>query len=198
MIWSLRTRSKSQTGLGAEELLPTKFPFLFLLFFSSFSPYYHYFIFSFPFPLFLFQSSFLFRATLLIVSYVLNPVMFSVAQKSLPNTLFLKIEMVLFCFNRFMYFFYLFSPFYVSYVLSISSSSSFHRQCKLEGGKCFLSMSTCQTLTSRCRYPIVNCSEVLFVENKMNEQAGKCVRIRAGTHLRHQLTFRNHANVMYR
>ena len=111
---------------------------------------------------------------------------------------FLKIEMVLFCFNRFMNFFYLFSPFYVSYVLSISSSSSFHRQCKLEGGKCFLSMSTCQTLTSRCRYPMVNCSEVLFVENKMNKQAGKCVRIRAGTHLRHQLTFRNHANVMYR
>ena len=106
--------------------------------------------------------------------------------------------MVLFGFNRFMYFFNLFSSFYVSYVLSISSSSSFHRQCKLEGGKYFLSMSTCQTLTSRYRYPIVNCSEVLFVENKMNKQAGKCVRIRAGTHLRHQLTFRNHANVMYR
>ena len=88
MIWSLRTRSNSQTGLGAEELLPAKFPFLFLLFFSSFSPYYHHFIFSFPFPLFLFQSSFLFRATLLTVSYISNPVMFSVAQKSLPKTLF--------------------------------------------------------------------------------------------------------------
>ena len=59
-------------------------------------------------------------------------------------------------------------------------------------------MSLYRTLTLRCRYPIVNCSEVLFVENKMNKQAGKCVRIRAGTHLRHQLTFRNHANVMYR
>ena len=59
-------------------------------------------------------------------------------------------------------------------------------------------MSSYRTLTLRCRYPIVNCSEVLFVENKMNKQAGKCVRIRAGTHLRHQLTFRNHANVMYR
>ena len=56
-------------------------------------------------------------------------------------------------------------------------------------------MSKCQTLTLRCRYPIVNCSEVLFVENKMNKQANKCLRIRAG---KHQLTFRNHANVMYR
>ena len=46
-----------------------------------------------------------------------------------------------------MHFFYLFSSFYVSYVLSISSSSSFDRQCKLEGGKRFLSMSTCRTLT---------------------------------------------------
>ena len=97
-----------------------------------------------------------------------------------------------------MYFFYLFSPFYVPHVLSISSSSSFDRQWKLEGGKRFRSMSTCRTLTLRCRYPIVNCNEVLFVENKMKKQAGECVRIRAGTHLRHQLTFRNHANVMYR
>ena len=55
--------------------------------------------------------------------------------------------MVLFYCNFFMYFFYLFSSFYVSYVLSISSSSSFDRQCKLEGGKRFLSMSTCRTLT---------------------------------------------------
>ena len=59
-------------------------------------------------------------------------------------------------------------------------------------------MSSYRTLTLRYRYPIVNCSEVLFVENKMNKQAAKCVRIRAGTHLRHQLTFRNHANAMYR
>ena len=32
-------------------------------------------------------------------------------------------------------FFYLFSSFYVPYVLSISRSSSFDMQCKLEGGK---------------------------------------------------------------
>ena len=64
--------------------------------------------------------------------------------------------MVLFCFNRFIYYFYLFSSFDVSYVLSISSSSSFDRQCKLEGGKRFLSMSTCRTLTLRCCSPIVN------------------------------------------
>ena len=111
---------------------------------------------------------------------------------------FLKIEMVLFALTVLCIFFNLFSPFYVSHVLSISSSSSFDSQCKLEGGKRFRSMSTCQTLTLRCRYPIVNCSVVLFVENKMKKQAGKCVRIRAGTHLRHQLTFRNHANVRYR
>ena len=55
-----------------------------------------------------------------------------------------------------MYYFYLFSSIDVSYVLSISSSSSFDKQWKLEGGKCFLSMSTCWTLTLGCRCPIVN------------------------------------------
>ena len=55
--------------------------------------------------------------------------------------------------------------------------------------KCFLSMSTCRTLTLRCRCPIVNCSEVLFFQNKKKKQAGKCLRIRAGAHLRHQPTF---------
>ena len=38
--------------------------------------------------------SLLFRATLLIVSYILNPVVFSVAQTSPAKTFFLKIEMV--------------------------------------------------------------------------------------------------------
>ena len=41
-------------------------------------------------------------------------------------------------------------------VLSISSSSSFDRQYKLEGGKRFLSMSTCRTLTLGCSFPMVN------------------------------------------
>ena len=144
MIWSLRTRSNSQTGLGAEELLPAKLHFCFCCFSLLFLLIIIIFILFFPFPLFLFQSSFLFRATLLTVSYILNPVMFFLLLRSRCQRLFfLKIEMVLFGFNRFMYFFYLFSPFYVSHVLSISSSSSFDSQCKLEGGKRFRSMSTC-------------------------------------------------------
>ena len=63
--------------------------------------------------------------------------------------------MILFCFNRFIYFLSLFSSFYVSNVLSISSSSSFN-ECKLDGGKRFLSMCTCRTLTLGCRCPIIN------------------------------------------
>ena len=54
-----------------------------------------------------------------------------------------------------MYFLNLFSSFYVFNVLSISSSSSFD-ECKLDGGKRFLSMSTCRTLTLGCRCPIIN------------------------------------------
>ena len=88
MIWSLRTRSNSQTGLGAEELLPAEFAFCSCCFFYFFSLLSSFFIFFFPIPLFLFQSSFLFQATLLIVSYILNPVVFSVAQKSPAKTLF--------------------------------------------------------------------------------------------------------------
>ena len=88
MIWSLQTRSNSQTGLGAEELLPAKLHFCFCCFSLLFLLIIIIFILFFLFPLFLFQSSFLFRATLLTVSYILNPVMFSVAQKSLPKTLF--------------------------------------------------------------------------------------------------------------
>ena len=60
MIWSLRTRSNSQTGLGAEELLPAKFTFLFLLFFSSFSPYYHHFYLIFSFSLIFVSEQFSF------------------------------------------------------------------------------------------------------------------------------------------
>ena len=78
MIWSLRTRSNSQTGLGAEELLPTNC-ILFLLSFSTFSPCYHDFYPLFSFSLLFLKSSFIFRATLLIVSYILNPVVVSVA-----------------------------------------------------------------------------------------------------------------------
>ena len=88
MIWSLRTRSNSQTGLGAKELLPAKLHFCFCCFSLLFLLIIIIFILFFLFPLFLFQSSFLFRATLLPVSSILNPVMFSVAQKSLPKTLF--------------------------------------------------------------------------------------------------------------
>ena len=88
MIWSLRTRSNSQTGLGAEELLPAKLRFCFCCFSSTFSTYYHHLYLLFSFSLLLFESSLLSQATLLIVSYILNPVEFSVAQKSLAKTLF--------------------------------------------------------------------------------------------------------------
>ena len=113
MIWSLRTRSNSQTGLGAEELLPAKLHFCFCCFSLLFLLIIIIFILFFPFPLFLFQSSFLFRATLLTVSYILNPVMFFLLLRSRCQRLFfLKIEMVLFGFNRFMYFFFAsFPPF---------------------------------------------------------------------------------------
>ena len=60
MIWSLRTGSNSQTGLGAEELLPAKFSFLLLLFFSSFSPYYHHFHLIFSFSLIFVSEQFSF------------------------------------------------------------------------------------------------------------------------------------------
>ena len=62
------------------------------------------FIFFFPFSLFLFLSSFLFQATLLIVNYILNPVVFSVAQKSPEKTLSSKKRWFVF-FNRCMSFF---------------------------------------------------------------------------------------------
>ena len=88
MIWSWWTRSNSQTGLGAEELLPTKLAFCFCCFFLLFLLIIIIFNFFSPFSLFLFQSSFLFRTTLFIVSYILNPVVFSVAQKSPVKTLF--------------------------------------------------------------------------------------------------------------
>ena len=90
MIWSWRTRSDSQTGLGAEELLPAEFAicFCFFCFFLLFLLIIIIFNFFSPFSLFLFQSSFLFRTTLFIVSYILNPVVFSVAQKSPAKTLF--------------------------------------------------------------------------------------------------------------
>ena len=88
MIWSLRTRSNSQTGLGAEELLPAKLRFCFCCFSSTFSPYYHHFYLLFSFSLLLFQSSFLSQATLLIVSCIWNLVEFSVTQKSPAKTLF--------------------------------------------------------------------------------------------------------------
>ena len=156
MIWSLKTRSNSQTGLGAEELLPAKLRFCFCCFSSTFSPYYHHFYLLFSFSLLLFQSSFLSRATLLIVSCIWNLVEFLFLRSRRQRLFFLEIEVVLFCFNRFMYYFYLFSSFDVSYVLSISISSSFDRQCKLEGGKRFLSISTCWTLTLGCRCLIVN------------------------------------------
>ena len=57
---SLRTGSNSQTGLGAEELLPAKFSFLLLLFFSSFSPYYHHFHLIFSFSLIFVSEQFSF------------------------------------------------------------------------------------------------------------------------------------------
>ena len=37
MIWSWRTRSNSQTGLGAEQLLPVEFALFYVLFFTLFS-----------------------------------------------------------------------------------------------------------------------------------------------------------------
>ena len=86
MIWNWRSRSNSQTGLGAEELLPAELVFCSCCVFFFF-PYYHHFHLLFPFSLFSFSSSFVFRATLLIVIYILNPVVFSVAQKSPANTI---------------------------------------------------------------------------------------------------------------
>ena len=59
-------------------------PLIIIILLSSFFPFFH------------FWAVFLFRATWLIVSYILNPVVFSVAQKSLTKTLFLKIEIVYF------------------------------------------------------------------------------------------------------
>ena len=58
--------------------------------------------------------------------------------------------MVLFCFNRFMYFFTSFLPFTSMYYPFQA------RRCKLKGYKRFLNMSTRRTLTLGCRFPIVN------------------------------------------
>ena len=56
--------------------------------FIFFFPYYHDFYLLFSFCFFCSMSSFLFRATLLIVSYILNAVVFSVSQKWPAKTLF--------------------------------------------------------------------------------------------------------------
>ena len=58
--------------------------------------------------------------------------------------------MVLFCSNRFMYFFTSFLPFTSMYYPFQA------RRCKLKGYKRFLNMSTRRTLTLGCRFPIVN------------------------------------------
>ena len=76
--------------------------------FSSFPLIINIFIFFSLFPFFVFEQ-FLFRATLLIVIYILNPVAFSVAQKSPANTIF-PLNRNFFFFNRFIYFFTSFLP----------------------------------------------------------------------------------------
>ena len=86
MIWSWRTRSYSQTGLGAEELLPAEFAFCFCCFFFFFSLLSTLLS---SFFLIFFSSGFLFQGHFFfIVSYILNPVVFSVAQKSPAKTPF--------------------------------------------------------------------------------------------------------------
>ena len=87
----MRNRGYSQSGLGAEKLLPeydlelgaeellrAEIAFCSRLFFFYFFSLLSLFSYSF----FSFLSSFLFRTTLLIVNCILNPVVFSVAQKS--------------------------------------------------------------------------------------------------------------------
>ena len=89
----VRNRGYSQSGLGAEKLLPeydlelgaeellrAEIAFCSRFFFLLFLLIIIIFIFFFSF--FSFLSSFLFRTTLLIVNCILNPVVFSVAQKS--------------------------------------------------------------------------------------------------------------------
>ena len=91
--FELRNRGYSQSGLGAEKLLPeydlelgaeellrAEIAFCSRFFFLLFLLIIIIFIFFFSF--FSFLSSFLFRTTLLIVNCILNPVVFSVAQKS--------------------------------------------------------------------------------------------------------------------
>ena len=65
--------------LGAEELLRAEIAFCSRFFFLLFLLIIIIFIFFFSF--FSFPSSFLFRTTLLIVNCILNPVVFSLAQK---------------------------------------------------------------------------------------------------------------------
>ena len=135
MIWSLQTRSNFQTGLGAEELLSTNC-ILFLLSFSTFSPCYHDFYPLFSFSLLFLKSSFIFRATLLIVSYILNPVVVSVAPEVAGKDSFSSIQ------KRFCFALTILCIFFSSFLpLTFLMHDPFQvGQCKLEGGKRFLSM----------------------------------------------------------
>ena len=88
LICSWRTRSNSQIDLGAEELLPAEFAFCSCCFFFFFPLLSSFLSSFFLFPFFCFRAVFFFRLILLIVSYILNPVVFSVVQKSPARTLF--------------------------------------------------------------------------------------------------------------
>ena len=88
LICSWRTRSNSQTCLGAEELLPAEFAFCSCCFFFFFPLLSSFLSSFFLFPYFCFRAVFFFRLVLLIVSYILNPVVFSLVQKSPVRTLF--------------------------------------------------------------------------------------------------------------
>ena len=84
MIWSLRQGVTLKLAWGPSNSSPRNLHFV-LAVFSSFPLIINIFIFFFPFFVF---EQFLFRATLLIVIYILNPVVFSVAQKWPANTIF--------------------------------------------------------------------------------------------------------------
>ena len=123
MIWSLRTRSNSQTGLGAEELLPAELAFCFCCFFLLY-PLLSSFLSSFSL-FFVPWAVFGPLCWLLVIFWILC--CFLLLRSGRQRPFFLEIEMVFFALTVLCIFLPLFFLWRFLWIILISSSSSFDR-----------------------------------------------------------------------
>ena len=121
LICSWRTRSNSQTGLGAEELLPAEFAFFSCCFFFFFPLLSSFLSFFFLFPLFLFQSSFLFSPHFLSDDTVSNTKLLTLP----PNLVFCFC-----CFFPYYHDLYLILLFFLVPIVDSVDSCSYCRKCR--------------------------------------------------------------------